>query len=91
LTPLESRKQLLLVESEVNRAQLASDWAEFRGQISVWKDEIHTIGSTASSVFTGVKAISGVIRNGKSSLASTLFNVARSGLSMWGRVLTRVR
>ena len=91
LTPLEARKQLLLVESEVNRAQLSSDWAAFNSHIEGWKQEVHSLSSTATALFSGVKIVRGAMSRGKASLVSTLFHVARSSLSLWGNIIARYR
>ena len=91
LTPLAARKQLLLVESEVNRAQLAGDWLALAAQLDGWKHKLDSLTSTASAVFAGVETIRGTFARGKSSLISTLFNAARSGLSLWGNLIARSR
>ncbi len=49
LTPLESRKQLLLVESELNRVQLINELRSVRSELSHLKDQFHAIGSVAAS------------------------------------------
>jgi len=91
LTQLEARKQLLLVESEVNRAQLTSELTELKSYIEDWKQDLHSISSTATALFNGAKAVRGVLSRGKASLTSTLFSVARSGLSLWGNIIARNR
>ena len=91
LTSREARKQLLLMESEANRAQFISDWAELRSHIDGWRQDVRSLSSAASALFSGAKAIQGVLSRGKDSLASTLFNVARSGLSLWGNIIARYR
>jgi hypothetical protein len=49
LTPLESRKQLLLVESELNRAQLLNELSGLKSEIHNLKNQVQAIGSLASS------------------------------------------
>lgn len=49
LTSLESRKQLLLLESELNRVQLLEDLNGLRGEIKRLKNQVCGIGSLASA------------------------------------------
>ena len=49
LNPLESRKQLLIAESELNRAQLVEDMAAMKADVRTLTDRAKTIGSLASS------------------------------------------
>ena len=49
LTSLESRKQLLLLESELNRVQLLEDWKGLKVEINQLKNQMHGIGTLASS------------------------------------------
>jgi hypothetical protein len=92
LTPLESRKQLLLVESELNRAQLVAELRDFKNELHQLEDQMQAIGSLASSAATLVNTFSaigsafahrdGEDRKGKSWI-STLLNGARTGVSLW--------
>jgi hypothetical protein len=45
LTPLESRKQLLLVESELNRAQLLNELRDLSTEIQHLKGQVQAVGS----------------------------------------------
>lgn len=49
LTSLESRKQLLLLESELNRVQLLEDLNGLRSEVKRLKNQVHCIGSLASA------------------------------------------
>ena len=49
LNPLESRKQLLIAESELNRAQMAGDMAALTAGVRTLTDRAKTFGSIASS------------------------------------------
>jgi hypothetical protein len=49
INPLQSRKQLLLAESELNRAQLAGDMAVLTAAIRTFTDRAKSFGSIASS------------------------------------------
>jgi len=97
LTPLESRKQLLLVESELNRAQLLNELRDFKNEIHNLKDQVHAIGSLAASAAKLAATFSAIgsaftHRNadgkGKSSWLSTLLNGARTGASIWWALRT---
>ena len=49
LNPLASRKQLLIAESELNRAQLAEDWQAVAGEISSLTARAKSFGTLASA------------------------------------------
>lgn len=49
LNPLESRKQLLLAESELNRAQLVVDMAALSADVGALTERAKSLGSLASS------------------------------------------
>ena len=49
LNPLESRKQLLIAESELNRAQLVGDMAALAQDVRTLADRARFFGSIASS------------------------------------------
>lgn len=57
LTSLEARKQLLLVESELNRAEWCSDCAALKEEVEGLVNEGRTFVSTASFIFAGFKAV----------------------------------
>lgn len=91
--PLESRKQMLLVESELNRAQLLNELADLKDEAEHLKDQIQSISSLASSATRLVDIFSAVRSafthqpkggNKKPSWVSTLFNGVRTGASIWG-------
>ena len=50
MKPLESRKQLLIAESELNRAQLVQDWQVMRGEVHSLASQARSIGSIISAV-----------------------------------------
>jgi hypothetical protein len=100
LTPLESRKQLLLVESELNRAQLLNELRDFKSEIYHLQDQVQAIGSLASSaakLATTFSAIGNSFTHrdagekGKSSWISTLLNGARTGASIWGALRSHLK
>ena len=91
LTGLQARKQLLIVESELNRAQLVAEWREVKTGMVRLADQISTVGSMAESIAKISASISTLFRgfsrnNGdgqESSWISTLFKGARAGASWW--------
>ena len=52
MNPLESRKQLLIAESELNRAQLVQEWQMMAGEVHSLTSQARTISSIASAVAT---------------------------------------
>ena len=48
MNPLESRKQLLIAESELNRAQLVQDWQAMSHDVHALARRARIIGSWAS-------------------------------------------
>ncbi len=55
--PLASRKQLLIAESELNRAQLAREWQTLAGEARALADQAKTIRSMASATATLVAGL----------------------------------
>jgi len=55
---LASRKQLLLAESELNRAQLVQEWQVMRAEVHSLADQARTIKSIASAVASLVAGLS---------------------------------
>lgn len=50
LTPLETRKQLLIVESELNRAQIMVEWQAMTEGVRGFTDRVKSAGPLASIV-----------------------------------------
>ncbi len=99
LTPLESRKQMLVVESELNRALLTNEFRDLKNEVSHLKAQVRGMGSLISSAadlastFASVGSIFGShTGNGKSrSWFSTLVQGVRVGASVWGAVRSRFK
>jgi hypothetical protein len=100
LTPLESRKQLLLVESELNRAQFVNELRDLNNEIRHLKGQVQAVGtlvSSAAKVAATFSAIGGAFthrdlgENGKSSWLSILLNGARTGASIWGALRSHLK
>src|SRR6266705_6775511 len=92
LTPLESRRQQLLVESELNRAQLQNELRDFGIELHQVREQVRTIGFIATSITrlaATVSAIGSVFahreagQNCKSSWLSTLLSGVRTVASIW--------
>lgn len=65
LNPLESQKQLLIAESELNRVQLLEEWQAMTDGVQNLTDRVKSVGSLASVgalLFAGMSAF----RRGKS-------------------------
>ena len=60
---LESRKQLLLAESELNRAQLAGDVAALTAEVRMLTDRAKSFSSIASSAAALVAGLAAFRRN----------------------------
>ena|ERR1700733_11048625 len=91
LTPLEIRKQMLLMESELNRSQLAHEWNDLKNEIRRVTNPLRAAGAIWSSA-AKIGATISVLRqllhreNGspeKKSFVSRLVNGARTGISLW--------
>ncbi len=69
MNPLESRKQLLIAESELNRAQLAQEWQTMAGEVRSLTSQARTIKSIASAIATLVAGVAS-LRHKKSGPAA---------------------
>jgi hypothetical protein len=63
MNDLESRKQLLIAESELNRAHLISDWESLAGEFHALTNRAKTMGSLASAATLLISALSSFRRN----------------------------
>ena len=64
MNPLESRKQLLIAESELNRAQLVGDMAALTAEVRTLAGRAKSFGSIASSAAVLVAGLA-AFRRGK--------------------------
>ena len=69
VNPLESRKRLLVAESELNRAQLVEEWGELVADVHSFTDRAKTFGSIASAAALLVAGLAAFHR-GKSAPAA---------------------
>ena len=91
LTPLEARKQMLILESELNRALLAKEVEEFRGEIRdvvMQAQHVRSVISTAADLAGAFSAFRQVFApkpdgGAKRGWFSTFMNTARAGASIW--------
>ena len=58
LSSLETRKQLLLAESEINRVHLLKDLELLKEEVARLKKEVYTVGSIASTAALVATAVS---------------------------------
>lgn len=102
LTPLTARKELLVLESEINRVELGREWfvlrEEARELTANLTGDTNALGSLASAgaaFFTTTSALKRLFfRNAdapKTSWTQTLINGARAGISVWLALRPRVR
>jgi hypothetical protein len=83
LTPLATRKQLLLVESELNRVQLLNEVRDFKNEIHHLRHQVCAIGSVASSAAKLAATFFHHDEGKKSSWVSTLLHGMQAGASLW--------
>jgi hypothetical protein len=89
---LESRKQLLIAESELNRAQLACGWRSMTDEVHALSNRAKTIGtmaSVAASLFSGIASLrrkSSSSGTAKPGWWQTIFKVAGIAASLWPEI-----
>ena len=101
MTPLQVRKELLVVESEINRAELGREYAALRDEATEFvnglTNDASALGSLASAgaaFFTTGSALRRLFFNGgaqKTSWVQTLISGARAGISVWLALRPRAR
>jgi len=95
LKSLQARKRLLLAESELNRAELAREWACLNEEFKSIVQHVQSVGalvSKASVLLAGFAALRRVFsrrNNGKASWLSTVIKGARLGTSLWMAMRSR--
>ena len=89
LSPLESRKQLLVAESELNRAELSEEWQAMTLSVRDLAHQIKTIAAWASSAALVVAGLSTLRRDSprsgtvKSSWFQKILKGARMASTLW--------
>jgi hypothetical protein len=95
VNPLESRKQLLVVESEINRAQLAQEWQTMADEVRSVADRARTISSLASAAASLIASLASFRRarsapvDGKPLWWQTLLKGAQLAGSLWSKFRPR--
>jgi len=95
VSPLETRKQLLIAESELNRAQLSEEWQTVAHGVRGLAHRVKTIGAWASSAALLVAAVTALRRGppapgtAKSSWFQKILNGARVASTIWLAFRTR--
>ncbi len=97
LNPLESRKRLLIAESELNRAQLVGDMVALAADVRTFADRAKFFGSIASSVTSLIVGLAS-FRRARSARADespswwqTLLKGAQLAGSLWSKFRPRDR
>jgi hypothetical protein len=91
LTALETRKQLLLLESELNRTQLLNEARDLKNEFRRLKHQVEAVGSIAASAAKLAATFSSIGSafshrdhdDRKPSWISSLLKSARTGVSLW--------
>ena len=80
MNPLESRKQLLIAESEINRVQMQEEWQTMRDGVRSFTGRAKSFGLIASAAAALVAGLA-AFRRGKSAAAD--------GKSSWPQTLLK--
>jgi hypothetical protein len=89
VSPLELRKQLLIAESELNRAELSREWQTMAHGVRDLAHRVKTIGAWASSAALVVAGVAALRRGSpapgtaKSSWFEKILNGARLASTIW--------
>jgi hypothetical protein len=94
MNPLASRKQILIAESELNRAHLVQDWQTLADEAHALADEARTIRSMASAAASLVAGLAALRRNKsvpaeKSAWWQTLLKGGQTISSLWSEFRQR--
>jgi hypothetical protein len=95
LNPLESRKQLLIAESELNRAQLVQEWQTMADGVRSVADRARTISFLASAAASLIAGLAPFRRTGsapageKPSWWQTLLKGAQLAGLLWSEFRQR--
>ena len=89
MNPLETRKQLLIAESELNRAELVQEWQTMADEVHSLTSQARTIKSIASAVATLVAGLASCRRKASTPAAEkpswwqTILKGAQLAGSLW--------
>ncbi|MEK7782228.1 MAG: hypothetical protein AAB370_12080 [Verrucomicrobiota bacterium] len=96
MNPLKSRKQILIAESELNRAHLVQDWQTMAGEVHALAEEARTIRSMAAAAASLVAGLA-ALRRKKSAPAEkpawwqTILKGGQMISSLWSEFRPRPR
>jgi len=97
LNPLQSRKQLLVAESELNRMQLLQKFQTMTGEVRALSKQARTLGTFASAAAALVTGVASFCRKkpvasiGKPSWWQTLVKGAGVAASFWSEFRPRTK
>jgi hypothetical protein len=89
VSPLQTRKQLLIAESEINRVQLSREWRTMAHGVRDLAHRVKTIGAWASSAALLVAGVTALRRGppgpgtAKSSWFQKMLSGARVASTIW--------
>jgi len=88
LNPLESRKRLLIAESELNRAQLAQEWVALTAGVRTLTGRVKSFGSIASAAGLLVAGLAAFRRGwrGNADVKPSWFQMALKGAQAAGSI-----
>ena len=95
MSPLDSRKQLLIAESEINRVQLGREWQEMAGGLRSLGHQARSVGvltAGAAAVFAGMASFRRARSTSpehKSSWWQSAVEGARLGMAVWSEFRKR--
>jgi hypothetical protein len=86
VNPLESRKRLLVAESELNRAQLAREWVAMTAGVRTLTGRVKSFGSIASAAALLVAGLAAFRRGrpGRAGVKSSWIQTALKGAQVAG-------
>ena len=96
LTPLESRKQMLVLESELNRVQLLKELDELQVETQRLADQMRVLGSLAAEVRSVLEMVFKVQRafSDTKEKFPKFFDIlkgARAGARLWSAIRSWLR
>ena len=89
VNPTQLRKELLIAESELNRAQLLEEWQPMIETVRIFRGRLKSVSELASTVALLVAAVSAFRREraaakrAKSSWLDLVLKGARVAVSLW--------
>lgn len=97
VNPLTSRKQLLIAESELNRAQLVQEWQTMADEVRSLTSQARTVGSFVSAAASVVAGLASFRRKKpapveeKPSWWRTVLKGAELAISLWSEFRSKRR